>query len=232
MKRLQLHKAPDITVTFDPNVCVHSGVCVRTLPAVFDVRRARWIHADAAGPGPVADTIDRCPSGALQYYRNVERDPLAAYALSAVVAINAIGLALEAEGAREVLAHAVVDAIRAAREYRWVGLYEVLGDEIAAVAWTGDEAPAHPRFSRADGLCGGVVAGRKPVVVNDVALDARYLTTLGSTRAEVVVPILDPATGEVLGTIDVASDQPNAFSEMDVDLLEACARVTAALWES
>ena len=33
VKKLQVFEAPSITVSFDPNVCRHSGVCVRTLPA-------------------------------------------------------------------------------------------------------------------------------------------------------------------------------------------------------
>jgi uncharacterized Fe-S cluster protein YjdI len=67
MKRIQTHEAPGITVTFDPNICIHSGVCLRGLPAVFDVRRRDWVHADAAAPADVAAQIDRCPSGALKY---------------------------------------------------------------------------------------------------------------------------------------------------------------------
>jgi uncharacterized Fe-S cluster protein YjdI len=68
-KRLQTYEADEIIVTFDPNVCTHSGVCLRGLPAVFDVRRKRWIHADAAPASDVAAQIERCPSGALQYQR-------------------------------------------------------------------------------------------------------------------------------------------------------------------
>lgn len=37
-KRLQVYDTPGITVTFDPNICRHTGVCVRGLPNVFDVR--------------------------------------------------------------------------------------------------------------------------------------------------------------------------------------------------
>lgn len=69
-KRLQTYEVPGITVTFDPNVCIHSAVCVRGLPKVFDVRRKKWIEADAATPDEVAAQIDRCPSGALQYKRS------------------------------------------------------------------------------------------------------------------------------------------------------------------
>jgi uncharacterized Fe-S cluster protein YjdI len=66
-KRLQVYETPDITVTFDPNLCVHSGVCVRGLPLVFDVTRKRWIRPELASPNDVAAQVSLCPSGALQY---------------------------------------------------------------------------------------------------------------------------------------------------------------------
>jgi uncharacterized Fe-S cluster protein YjdI len=75
-KRLQTYETPDITVTFDPNICIHSGVCVRGLPAVFDVRRRRWVAPEAASPEQVAAQVARCPSGALQYkLRNPSPEP-------------------------------------------------------------------------------------------------------------------------------------------------------------
>jgi uncharacterized Fe-S cluster protein YjdI len=39
---------------------------VRGLPAVFDVKRKRWVHPEAAPSGDVAAQVARCPSGALQ----------------------------------------------------------------------------------------------------------------------------------------------------------------------
>jgi uncharacterized Fe-S cluster protein YjdI len=66
-KRLQTYETDEIVVTFDPNVCVHSGICVRGLPLVFDVRRKRWVEPEAATAAEVAAQIERCPSGALQY---------------------------------------------------------------------------------------------------------------------------------------------------------------------
>lgn len=65
-KRLQVYETPEITVTFDPDVCQHSGVCVRGLPAVFDVRRKRWVRPELASATDVAAQVARCPSGALQ----------------------------------------------------------------------------------------------------------------------------------------------------------------------
>ncbi len=66
-KRIQTYEADEITVTFDPNRCIHSEVCIHSLPAVFDLRRKRWIRPDAASAEAVADAIRRCPSGALQF---------------------------------------------------------------------------------------------------------------------------------------------------------------------
>lgn len=66
-KRLQVYETSDITVTFDPNICTHSGVCLRGLPAVFDVSRKRWIKPDLAASEHVAAQVSCCPSGALQY---------------------------------------------------------------------------------------------------------------------------------------------------------------------
>ena len=66
-KPLQTWEAPGIVVTFDPNICRHTGVCVRGLPAVFDVTRKHWIRPELASPEDVAAQVARCPSGALQF---------------------------------------------------------------------------------------------------------------------------------------------------------------------
>jgi len=68
-KRLQVYETSSITVTFDPNLCCHSGICLRGLPAVFDVRRRRWVKPGLATPEEVAAQVARCPSGALQSRR-------------------------------------------------------------------------------------------------------------------------------------------------------------------
>jgi hypothetical protein len=78
------------------------------------------------------------------------------------------------------------------------------------IAWSGPEAPTYPRFPIAKGLNGACVASRKPVIVQDVASDSRYLTTIGGTRGEMIQPVFDE-TGVVVGTIDVESDRVNAF---------------------
>ena len=66
-KRLQTYENDEIVVTFDPNLCRHTGVCLRGLPLVFDVRRKRWIQPEHAPAPAVAAQVSRCPTGALQY---------------------------------------------------------------------------------------------------------------------------------------------------------------------
>ena len=67
--RMQVYETPEITVTFDPAKCRHTGICVRGLPAVLDIKRKRWVAPEAAPAGDVAAQVARCPSGALQYTR-------------------------------------------------------------------------------------------------------------------------------------------------------------------
>ena len=136
--------------------------------------------------------------------------------------------AVGAPGVRDERAASVAAAIRGFGGYRWVGVYDVGAEEIAVIAWDGPGPPTHPRFPRTKGLCGAAVASGAPVVVGDVTADPRYLTTHGTTRAEIVVPVF--ADGAVVGLIDVESEQPNAFGDDDEQLLERCASVIAPLW--
>lgn len=131
--------------------------------------------------------------------------------------------------ARAVKARKAAELVRAARDYRWVGLYDVTATEIAAIAWTGAEAPAFPRFSITRGLNGAAVASRRHVVAQDVTRDPRYLTTFGSTRAEAVFVIASPVDGRIIGTIDVESDRPNAFTPEDEAFLDQCAEALVFL---
>lgn len=229
VKKLQVYEGPSITVSFDPNVCRHSGVCLRTLPAVFDNRRARWIDPAAAGAHEVAGTVQKCPSGALQFYSSSSDDQTAPERLAQRVLLNKIARCMAEPATRPALAVAVCAAIAHARGYDFVGIYDVLPAEIAVVGWSG-EPPVHQRFARQSGLCGAAVETGMPQLVNDVTLDPRYLPTAAATRAELIVPVVHPATHEVVGTIDVASNRCDSFGVEDVTLMEACSRAVASLW--
>jgi GAF domain-containing protein len=123
----------------------------------------------------------------------------------------------------------MAERIRNAGGYRWVGIYAVGREEISVIGWSGPSAPAHPRFPKDRGLCGAAAESGSAVVVQDVTKDPRYLTTFGSTRSEIVVPV-KRAGGEVVGLVDVESDRVDAFSVEDRRLLENYASEVARLW--
>ena len=58
-----------ITVSYDAKRCIHFAECVRGLPAVFDTSKRPWIQVEGADADAVAEVVERCPSGALQYVR-------------------------------------------------------------------------------------------------------------------------------------------------------------------
>jgi L-methionine (R)-S-oxide reductase len=146
--------------------------------------------------------------------------------------LEEISCALNGDGDRERKASSVARAIRQAGAYRWVGLYEVSEEEIVNLAFDGPGVPVHPRFPVTQGLSGAAVASGESVVVGDVSKDPRYLTAFGTTRSEIIVPIVDRAGRKVVGTIDVESEQVDAFSEEDRAALERCAAAVAELWKT
>ncbi|MGH8997886.1 MAG: (4Fe-4S)-binding protein [Acidimicrobiia bacterium] len=55
-----------IMVSFDDEVCVQAGNCVRTLPAVFHVLQEEpRVDVDAADVEAIEQAVEECPSGAL-----------------------------------------------------------------------------------------------------------------------------------------------------------------------
>jgi L-methionine (R)-S-oxide reductase len=122
--------------------------------------------------------------------------------------------------------------IREAGPYRWVGLYDVNGEraEVINIVWDGPGAPEFPVFPITKGLTASAIAERKAVNVGDVALDSRYLTAFDSTKSEIIVPVFSGDGQKVVGTIDVESEQRDAFSTDVERTLVACADVIRPLW--
>ncbi len=73
------------------------------------------------------------------------------------------------------------------------------------------------------------MAAGTPIIVQDVRQDPRYLTTFGATRAEAIFPVRGPDRA-IVGTIDVESQQVNAFTAEDERFLEECAASLSPLW--
>jgi putative methionine-R-sulfoxide reductase with GAF domain len=130
---------------------------------------------------------------------------------------------------RTAAARSIADWIATERHYHWVGLYEVTSTEIGMIACTGSTPPAFPRFPVSRGLCGAAVAGKSIVNVGNVQADPRWLTTFGSTRSEIIIPVF-ASDASVAGLIDVESHSLNAFSGSDEQFLSHCATIISSLF--
>lgn len=69
---LQTHKytKEEITVIWQPAKCIHSAICFKGLPGVFDPRRKPWIEMENATAEEIIEQVKKCPSGALSFTRN------------------------------------------------------------------------------------------------------------------------------------------------------------------
>jgi GAF domain-containing protein len=142
-----------------------------------------------------------------------------------------LAAALGASEMREVRAQRAAEIVRAARGYRWVGIYDVDDDRIELIGHTGPTAPVSVRFPVTQGLSGEAVRTRATVIANDVAKDPRYLTAFPSTGSEMIVPILGAESGIPIGTLDVESNRIGAFAQEDGDFVETCAIALMPLFE-
>jgi L-methionine (R)-S-oxide reductase len=141
-------------------------------------------------------------------------------------ALEAIDEILERGGDADELLRAVVEVLHDSVEhYSWVGIYLVEGDDLVLGPWKGPEATEHVRIPVGEGICGAAAASGQTEVVDDVNADPRYLACFPSTRSEIVVPIA--YEGQVVGEIDIDSDQPAAFGEDDRAFLERVAQLIA-----
>lgn len=60
----------EITVTYEPSVCINAGRCARELSDVFRNSVIPWIDLDGAPTDRIIEQVKRCPSGALKLYLN------------------------------------------------------------------------------------------------------------------------------------------------------------------
>lgn len=60
----------EITIKWQPKLCQHAGICVKTLPKVYNPKAKPWIAIENATTEELKLQISKCPSGALSYYLN------------------------------------------------------------------------------------------------------------------------------------------------------------------
>ena len=55
----------DLTVIWQPDLCIHSTKCFQGLPEVFNPSNRPWVNLDASSIEKIKNQVNICPSGAL-----------------------------------------------------------------------------------------------------------------------------------------------------------------------
>lgn len=85
------------------------------------------------------------------------------------------------------------------------------------------------RLKMGEGIIGHVALTSEPVISPDVRNDPRYVNAREETRSEMVAPII--SNNEVVGVFDLESDQLNAYTEDDLQILLLLASQVAIIIE-
>jgi len=80
-----------------------------------------------------------------------------------------------------------------------------------------------------EGLIGHVALSGKPFISPDVRKEPRYINARARTRSEMVAPII--SNDEVIGVFDLESDELNAYSKDDLEVLMLLASQVAIIIE-
>lgn len=114
---------------------------------------------------------------------------------------------------------------RAHPAFSWTGIYLTEGDALVLSTFQGPPTPHHRIRIGIEGICGDVASRGESEVIPDVSRDPRYLMCSIEVKSELVVPIR--RGGEILGVIDIDSNELDAFSEEDRREVESIADLVA-----
>lgn len=75
MEKTYNYSNGEVTIVWKPDLCIHSGNCVRGLPEVFKPKEKPWITPEGSNTQRMIEQVKKCPSGALSYFMIAEHAP-------------------------------------------------------------------------------------------------------------------------------------------------------------
>jgi len=101
--------------------------------------------------------------------------------------------------------------------FDWTGFYRVVGPELLKIGpYQGGHGCLMIPFAR--GVCGAAARTGTVQLVDDVEAFPGHIACATSTRSEIVLPVHNGA-GELLGVLDIDSNESSAFSQKDAAAL-------------
>jgi len=114
--------------------------------------------------------------------------------------------------------------------FHWVGFYLVDPEgfrELELGPFAG-EPTEHKRIEFGRGICGQAADRKETFLVQDVSQEDNYLACGLDVKSEIVVPIIKD--GNLLGELDIDSNQKDAFTVDDQEFLEQICSQIAKYW--
>ena len=122
------------------------------------------------------------------------------------------------EGEPDLIANLanVSAALKEQFDWLWVGFYLVKKDELVLGPFQGPVACT--RIKKGRGVCGTSWAKAETLIVPDVEKFPGHIACSSLSRSEIGVPVI--RKNEVIGVLDVDSEELNQFNETDKKFLE------------
>ncbi len=118
-----------------------------------------------------------------------------------------------------LMATVVCELHHADDRFDWTGFYRVTGPDLLKIGpYQGGHGCLVIPFSR--GVCGAAARTGEVQLVDDVMAFPGHIACSSSTRSEIVLPVHD-SSSNLIGVLDIDSDQPDAFTQTDADALNA-----------
>ena len=117
-----------------------------------------------------------------------------------------------------LMATIVCELHRTFEQFDWVGFYRNIGSGVLKVGpYQGGHGCLTIDFSR--GICGRCARDKTVQNIPDVAAEQDHIACSTATKSELVIPILDEP-GELIAVLDIDSNSPAAFDQIDQTNLE------------
>jgi L-methionine (R)-S-oxide reductase len=123
------------------------------------------------------------------------------------------------EGEADLIANLanIAAALKQSLNFFWVGFYLVKGGQLILGPFQGPVACTRIDFGK--GVCGSAWKEKKTILVPDVDAFPGHIACNSRSRSEIVLPAFK--NREVVLILDVDSDKPNDFDEIDEKGLSA-----------
>jgi GAF domain-containing protein len=116
----------------------------------------------------------------------------------------------------------VTAVLREAFGFFWVGFYLTKENQLVLGPFQGTLACTRIDFDK--GVCGHCYTTRETVIVPNVDEFPGHIVCSSASKSEIVLPIFD-SHGKVFGVLDVDSDKPDDFSDVDADGLKEIIKI-------